>query len=128
MKHTPMPWVRGSVRHKRGWRDELMVYDGNGVLIANCEAPMTDTRHYVRAMGEDEANARLIAASPLLLAALEKVQAASDHELECDFCWHADDCEIRRQMVADAGVAREGALRAARGAEADDEAGGQGDE
>ena len=52
-KHTPAPWKRSKYK----------VFSASGALIAH-------TRPTVECSGEDEANARLIAAAPELLQAL----------------------------------------------------------
>src|SRR5678810_300246 len=41
-----------------------------------------------------------------LRAALEAQQVVEDHELECVFCLHQEDCNERARLAADAGVAR----------------------
>lgn len=61
-KHTPGPWHSGTVPH--------IVYDMGGWAVCN-----TITYHGKHEKGEDEANARLIAAAPDLLAALHDAAA-----------------------------------------------------
>jgi len=62
-QHTPGPW---QVNKKLKFSVEA-VADGQGInLIAECCDP-----DGIRSVGEDSANARLIAAAPDLLAALE---------------------------------------------------------
>lgn len=63
-KHTPGPW-------KTHLTDDTLVVDGNGLVIAHMGGLY---------LGDDspmEANARLIAAAPDLLAALEVIAADS---------------------------------------------------
>ena len=67
-QHTPGPW---QVNKKLKFSVEA-VADGQGInLIAECCDP-----DGIRSVGEDSANARLIAAAPDLLSALELLLAA----------------------------------------------------
>jgi hypothetical protein len=60
-KHTPGPWVKGDEKHYR--REH--VFTNNGVFVADCcKQPPRE---------ECEANARLIAAAPDMLAALREI-------------------------------------------------------
>lgn len=68
--HTPGPW---QVNRKYKMSVETCA-DGQGInLIAECSDP-----DGFRTSGEDQANARLIAAAPELLAALEVITACVD--------------------------------------------------
>ncbi len=75
--HTPGPWHTGT------GKAEIIVYATDGYAVA--DAKVYHGRH---AEGEAEANARLIAAAPDLLAALK---LAKDRITELanarDFCW-----------------------------------------
>jgi hypothetical protein len=62
-QHTPGPW--------KNWTNQIM--DPAGVLI--CEIYSREADHNKRRSPEADANARLIAAAPELLAALYTIQA-----------------------------------------------------
>jgi hypothetical protein len=62
MTHTPGPWVRG----RRWGGDRHIVRTSNGILVADAAGPSNLKRETM------EANARLIAAAPELLAALKE--------------------------------------------------------
>ena len=61
-KHTPGPWEYFEQRHWRGEKMYGCVRGGGMVIVNGCAPGGTE---------EDNANARLIAAAPELLAALE---------------------------------------------------------
>lgn len=64
MNHTPGPWILG---HQLAYPDlRLSVHQQDGWTIALCDMRVRPTE-------ENEANARLIAAAPQLLEALEAV-------------------------------------------------------
>lgn len=70
--HTPGPWV---VRHLTGFPIMIATqpdFDGFGVPVADCSKRNLPA--------EAEANARLIAAAPDLLAALESLVCVASHE------------------------------------------------
>lgn len=69
-QHTPGPWVY----HAK--TSTVQPYPGSGTICA------------LSLRGEREANARLIAAAPELLAALEKVDAYLAPEGDEDDAWH----------------------------------------
>jgi hypothetical protein len=125
-QHTPGPWavemigqddLYGHVYISGHVTSPLHTYCGNTVgRRDSIAAPDSMTW----------ADAHLIAAAPLLLEALQKQQDVEDHELECLYCLHSDECTERTRLVADAGVAREDALATARPADDDDDAGGAG--
>ena len=76
-KHTPGPWRIGEIRHAGAY--QLVQVDAQNGYICDVQAPIL--------LGEfdeetREANARLIAAAPEMLAALEAVQAYF-----VDGCW-----------------------------------------
>lgn len=60
-KHTPGPWLQSST---------VLVCDQEARVIANC-TPMVDVPAIAIPLKDVDANARLIAAAPELLAALE---------------------------------------------------------
>jgi hypothetical protein len=62
-KHTPGPWKQGSSDE-----DACVVYSSDDHIIAGCEGIDFDE-------GTENANARLIAAAPELLEALELAEA-----------------------------------------------------
>ena len=64
-KHTPGPWHCGN--RDNWWR----IYDENGVYIAAAKDPSPAPNHKADGFDIEEANARLIAAAPELLEALE---------------------------------------------------------
>lgn len=66
-KHTPGPWHTGEGQANR------IVYAPNGYAICD-----TKVFHCYSTTHEDKANARLIAAAPDLLEALEAIQAYAD--------------------------------------------------
>lgn len=68
-RHTPGPWREGPTEGI-GQCGRLRVVDGNGVQIADCEAPKATQTTFVRPLREDTANARLIAAAPDLYEVL----------------------------------------------------------
>lgn len=85
-KHTPGPWAVN---------DETWVVCSGDYFIADCEVS-----HFM-AQNEREANARLIAAAPEMMAVLKSVEwVPSDDGLECPLCWckkgsgHQDDCPL----------------------------------
>jgi hypothetical protein len=65
-QHTPGPWVAGTS------------YSGNNIVCAGtaliCEARKTRRKAYPSNTSEHNANARLIASAPDLLAALQEVE------------------------------------------------------
>ena len=79
-KHTPGPWA-----HSPG-QDTIWARDGN-LLIAR-----TDYARGEMAVNEDEFNARLIAASPDLLAALEWSMRCMGDYLSADSQEGRDHC------------------------------------
>ena len=64
-KHKPGPWHCGN--RDNWWR----IYDENGFYIAAARDPSPAPNHKADGFDIEEANARLIAAAPDLLAALE---------------------------------------------------------
>ena len=80
MNHTPAPWHLGYNKH------DASIH--NGVTIASvCD----DATHW-------KANARLIAAAPELLAALERIEIALEHEPEV----YSDILSIARPAITKA--------------------------
>lgn len=78
-KHTPGPW------HCRPYGDSFVATCGNAdKRVAYCYAVFED-----RSKDEAEANARLIAAAPELLEALEKAHACATlpDDGTCDGCF-----------------------------------------
>lgn len=73
--HTPGPWVVGSERspHIYGPRHNLSRHANGRQHIAEVSSAQTDSTD-----PEAQANARLIAAAPDLLAALQMLVAAAD--------------------------------------------------
>lgn len=124
--HTPGPWVIHRRSHAAGdlWLDigyrlpdgteRGPVCDITGKMPVDEHArrfrSAAEIKYLVTPEAEQWANARLIAAAPELLAALQCQQAIEDHSLECLYCLHDDDCTERQRLIADAGVAREDAL------------------
>jgi hypothetical protein len=69
-QHTPAPWI-----HSRGKTDDWgCIRDADGRLVAKCALSIDDDTIIHRRNGTDptEANARLIAAAPELLYALQQ--------------------------------------------------------
>ena len=73
-KHTQGPWFTG-------YNDPKVVYPENGHVKDHALHPLATVHDFD---GEAEANARLIASAPELLAALEEVVAEWDYQ-------HADE-------------------------------------
>lgn len=71
-QHTPGPWHHGLHHH-----GHLAVQAENGRLVTLCGAIARDD-----AQLENHANARLIAAAPDLLAALQKIDANAAESVE----------------------------------------------
>jgi len=63
MSHTPGPWLQSST---------VLVCDQEARVIANC-TPLVDVPALAMPMQHVDANARLIAAAPDLLAALDNI-------------------------------------------------------
>lgn len=63
--HTPAPWKTG----KKNASDWYKIFDANNTLIARAYDPSPTPNHKADGFDIEEANARLIAASPNLLEA-----------------------------------------------------------
>jgi hypothetical protein len=81
MSHTPGPWLQSST---------MLVCSGQARVIANC-TPMVDIPELAIPLREVEANARLIAAAPDLLAALEGVELLLDSVTCPEECNYRED-------------------------------------
>jgi hypothetical protein len=68
--HTPGPWREGPTEGI-GQRGKLIVVDADGLKVCDCESNLLPGLRFARPYPEDTANAKLIAASPELLAALK---------------------------------------------------------
>jgi hypothetical protein len=79
IKHTPGPWTRGYGNYV--YRDDVGQKDGKS-LIATC-MPLNVTRAELETAF---ANARLIAAAPELLAALQWLADSADDCPALDWC------------------------------------------
>ena len=86
MNHTPGPWAKdynGSVGHIKS------LWEGHGFINEKYRKTPTVARYDVLSIemskDEQEANARLIAASPDLLDALELILSAEDRGFGMDY-------------------------------------------
>lgn len=68
-KYTPGPWHEENVLFNRGYSNEYLAWTVQS--SKGCVAEIKYTGNYRKDCSEDESNARLIAAAPDLLAALE---------------------------------------------------------
>ena len=83
--HTPGPWHQGGLdRHDKHWMRETRDAKGRG--IAWCGTFPEDEAH---------ANARLIAAAPEMLEALEEIVSAADGD-----GWSQLDADLRKARAA----------------------------
>jgi len=96
-KHTPGPWHVG-VRQA-----EQIVYDENGWAVANATV-----HHGESNIPESKANARLIAAAPDLLAALEAIAEAASCGAGC----HDD---VMQDALQECGTLASAAIAKAKG-------------
>lgn len=99
--HTPGPWAVETCLDNRGARNGLyLIQTANthqrGRTLAHIH------RHFAGTYGETEANARLMAAAPKLLAALRVLLGTS--ECTCIAAACAEDCThaIARRAIAEA--------------------------
>lgn len=92
-EHTPGPWHTGD-----GTMGRRIVYDARGMAIADAKL-----FHGKRASGEDFANARLIAAAPDLLLALQMAMPALD-SVRAQFPRHPSDDSIDVVAAARAAI------------------------
>ena len=74
-KHTPGPWYAESGHEQRNGQLYWQVTDGNDAIMQN---------QFCWCQGDQEANARLIAAAPDLLEALEMALVWLDYEGKYD--------------------------------------------
>jgi hypothetical protein len=88
MSYTPGPWVRGEIH------DRHIVKDGNGNLVADAAGP-SNLKQETR-----EANARLIASAPSLLAALKQLMEWEGYDHEAGY-YPDEDTEQRAIEVWD---------------------------
>lgn len=96
-KHTAGPWAYGWETQDQHW---AIVTDAAGGIVANVNTETGPDAHSAPAMRQmpGEANARLIAAAPDLLAALEEaVKALSRCYDVCD--WPADGRTIQDDAI-----------------------------
>jgi hypothetical protein len=105
-KHTPGPWLvslEGFAR--KGWAACPTVYacDSDLRYIAFCNDDMT-----VGEPTDNEANARLIAAAPCLLDALQRLNSATrrymEERPESDAEWASDETSVL--SIVDAAIAK----------------------
>lgn len=82
--HTPGPWNVES-NH---------VFDASGYCVAICP--------YTKIRPQAEANARLIAAAPKLLAALKRLHAAEDMTIETFTAKEIDELEAAMKQAGEA--------------------------
>lgn len=78
--HTPGPWTVG------GSHDCIIEANNGKTMVAECVGPLTDTeKTYDQLRVDAQANARLIAAAPELLAALKSVIAIGRllYDMDC---------------------------------------------
>ena len=90
-KHTPGPWILSGpmgTGHLHGREPEFRVYAHRTLFLEVC----ADPDGY--AHGENEANARLIAAAPELLETLREVRKQARHP---DYDWSLD---LQREVDA----------------------------
>lgn len=76
--HTPGPWTIGNPIFSGPY---YIMVGGHTEIARVSDAPATSSDYYIKNHDEREANARLIAAAPDLLAALQ------------DFVWRGKDME-----------------------------------
>lgn len=88
VKHTPGPWL---TQWEHDGDESIWSRDGGMHMIATCHAE--DDR-----VIPAKANARLIAAAPDLLEALEAHQGVSQLLAELEFCLDEERGEIERQL------------------------------
>jgi hypothetical protein len=103
--HTPGPWVMRRFPTSRGGCQAWWILDSipdgpNGQVIANAIAQATGTND------DEEANARLISASPDLLAACEALP------LDCEFKDAADFKDNSRAFLEAMSLARAAVAKA----------------
>jgi len=80
--HTPGPWVARESDPEGDWRHSMWVDGASSV-------PVADVRGYHD--GSDHANARLIAASPDLLRACERLLGEIDGDIPRTACAETED-------------------------------------
>ena len=102
-EHTPGVWTIDALR------SPCRILGGN---YAICE--LVYTGDYFR-LPQLAADARLIAASPLLLAACEAEDEVDKHPATCDWCAYSLNCDIVERLKQDAWRLREIALAAVKG-------------
>lgn len=108
--HTPGPWQFGEARGQRpAWERIVAVEDGRTICTVMQHLPLGPPDATPASQGEAEANARLIAAAPDLLAALRPFAKLADeadthkrdlHHLPCSML--IDDLRAARAAIAQA--------------------------
>lgn len=102
-KYTPGPWQI----HPRGWGD-VVAKDGSEICLSHDQSDFPEVTLDMRSLGrlpradEAEANARLIAAAPTMVEALQQA------EQQIDYGQHDAALRIIRAALAAAGLAQEG--------------------
>lgn len=89
--HTPGPWKNDSMEFTAGYRCVVNMPNGRSVDVADPRDRKTDQ--------EDVANARLIAAAPVMLDLMKKhlKDSGCDGDL-CNWAWHEEFRQIIRQV------------------------------
>jgi hypothetical protein len=102
-RHTPGPWViAGSQIH-----DRVTFFDENGARTG--ETPNSIAEVHAMPFGEQEANARLIAAAPALVEALERIIEILPSGSQP---WEANSQEVLARETALAAIAEAKGLAA----------------
>jgi len=78
-KHTPGPWkTRLELRMNDG--AVPVIIDGDRIALVDCRTPYKRGQGWKQECAERDANARLIAAAPMLLEALQAIVKADDSQ------------------------------------------------
>ena len=110
MEHTPGPWTAEGIRHMPNSNIHIVAKNHLGEIVAN------DNHSIAICAGPDKrANARLIAAAPMLLEALKGVSNNAHTEDEPCFCKHMEFTVIDSEMPHQAQCIKARAALAAAG-------------
>ena len=101
MGHTPGPWTFGEGRDNRHYEVDQMG-TGGGAWSSICEVAANTLGSREVTAAEAEANARLIAAAPDLLAACKRVLLAEEWSYTGDRLSSSERAEILRAAIAKA--------------------------
>lgn len=111
-QHTPGTWEIRRPAHITwsGPTGAFEIYTGDKLI---CQRPWAEGNP--QAIQEYEANARLIAAAPDLLEALEAQEAVFSHRATCTDCWNGDGCDEGMKLILRAHDLRKAAIAKATG-------------